>query len=85
MKAACMAVTMTALATMLWGCNPRLRVDPITVEPIKVDVDVNVRLDERLDQFFAFEEDVPVEESEDPGAGVTVGDTAVARNFMEVP
>jgi hypothetical protein len=31
-------------------------VKPIRVEPIHITVDVNVRIDRELDQFFAFEE-----------------------------
>jgi hypothetical protein len=34
-------------------------VKPIRVEPIHITVDVNVRIDRELDQFFAFEEQIP--------------------------
>jgi hypothetical protein len=33
-------------------------VKPIRVEPIHITVDVNVRIDRELDQFFAFEEEL---------------------------
>ena len=45
------------------GCiEHRIKADPIEVKPIKVEpihitVDVNVRVDRQLDQFFAFQED----------------------------
>ncbi|HWP39668.1 MAG TPA: hypothetical protein VNL70_01995 [Tepidisphaeraceae bacterium] len=34
----------------------RVSVDPIEVRPIHVVVDVNVRIDRELDEFFAFED-----------------------------
>ncbi|WP_428939818.1 hypothetical protein [Fontivita pretiosa] len=34
----------------------RVSVDPIEVKPIHVVVDVNVRIDRELDEFFAFED-----------------------------
>ena len=33
-------------------------VKPIRVEPIHITVDVNVRIDRELDEFFAFEEEL---------------------------
>lgn len=75
MKKASMMASLTVLAALPWGCNPRLRVDPITVEPIHVTMDINVRLDERLDKFFAFEDEIPVGESRVPDAGATTPDT----------
>ena len=36
----------------------RVAVEPIEVKPIHITVDVNVRVDRELDQFFAFEEEV---------------------------
>ena len=33
-------------------------VRPIEVKPIHITVDVNVRIDRQLDEFFAFEEEV---------------------------
>ena len=38
-----------------------VEVKPIRVEPIHITVDVNVRVQERLDRFFAFEEEVEQE------------------------
>jgi hypothetical protein len=34
-------------------------VRPIEVKPIHITVDVNVRIDRELDNFFAFEEEAP--------------------------
>jgi hypothetical protein len=34
----------------------RVQVDPIEVKPIHLTVDVNIKIDRELDQFFAFEE-----------------------------
>lgn len=47
-----LAVSLLALAT---SCA-RVSVDPIEVKPIHVVVDVNVRIDRELDEFFAFED-----------------------------
>jgi hypothetical protein len=38
--------------------NSQVDVRPIEVKPIHITVDVNVRIDRQLDQFFAFEEQV---------------------------
>jgi hypothetical protein len=35
-----------------------IEVKPIRVEPIHITVDVNVRVQERLERFFAFEEEL---------------------------
>ena len=35
-----------------------IEVKPIKVEPIEITVNVNVRVQERLEHFFAFEEEV---------------------------
>lgn len=34
----------------------------VTVDPIHVTVDVNIKVDRELDSFFAFEEEIPVEQ-----------------------
>jgi hypothetical protein len=36
--------------------SSKVDVRPIEVKPIHITVDVNVRIDRQLDQFFAFEE-----------------------------
>jgi hypothetical protein len=36
-------------------------VQPIRVEPIHMTLDVNIRVDRELDQFFDFEEDVVID------------------------
>ena len=48
-------------------------VRPIEVKPIHITVDVNVRIDRQLDEFFAFEEEV-----ETPAAGPTSAPSAGA-------
>ena len=58
MNRALIPAATAVLGTLLWGCNPHVRVDPIKVEPIEATVNVNVRLDKRLDQFFAFEDTI---------------------------
>ena len=48
-------------------------VRPIEVKPIHITVDVNVRIDRQLDEFFAFEEEV-----ETPAVGPTTAPSAGA-------
>ncbi len=49
-------------------------VRPIEVKPIHITVDVNVRIDRQLDQFFAFEEEVekPAPPATAPAAALEV-------------
>ena len=61
-----------ALAAVLSGCiqhrvkSEPIEVKPIKVEPIHITVDVNVRVQERLERFFAFEEEVELESQPQP-------------------
>ena len=50
-----------AVAASCARLDTRSEVDvkPIEVKPIHITVDVNVRIDRELDEFFAFEEEVP--------------------------
>lgn len=51
----------------LAGCSRHtIDVQPIRVEPIHMTLDVNIRVDRELDQFFDFEEDVTVETATQP-------------------
>ena len=86
MKTALRAASVAGLAALLCGCNPRVRVDPIVVEPIHVTMDINVRLDERLDRFFAFEEEILPGDPElaEEGAAEAEDDPA-ASSSVEVP
>lgn len=44
------------------GCTShRVHVDPVEVRPIHMTVDINIKIDRELDQFFEFEDDIPVE------------------------
>ena len=47
------------IATMgvaaLSGCGPTVQVAPITIQPITITVDINIRIDRELDNFFAFQ------------------------------
>ena len=57
------SLAVIATATLLGGCI-RHQVDPIEVKPVRVEpihitVDVNVRVDRELDEFFDFQEQAP--------------------------
>jgi hypothetical protein len=41
------------------GCTRhRVEVAPIEVKPIHMTVDINIKVDRELDEFFAFEEEI---------------------------
>ena len=50
------------------GCNTRheVAVEPMEVKPIHITIDVNIRVDKALDDFFDEIDDVSAE-SENPG------------------
>ena len=54
-----LAVACSACARL--DTRSEVDVKPIRVEPIHITVDVNVRIDRELDQFFAFEEEMEPE------------------------
>ena len=65
-----MAVGLLSLAALASGCAHRVTVDPIAVEPIYLTVDITLKIDRELDQFFDFQDEpLPVVEPEaaDPG------------------
>jgi hypothetical protein len=67
------AVFMTA-----GGCTQHtIEVKPIKVEPIQVTLDINIRVDRELDEFFSFEDEI---DQTMPGASSsgTVSDVGVS-------
>lgn len=56
-KAMTATASLTAVALLAASCQP-VQVEH-KVEPIHVTIDVYHRVDERLDEFFEFEENVP--------------------------
>jgi hypothetical protein len=54
MRYANWTTTLVALFLILPSCA-RVTVDPIEVKPIHMTLDVNLKIDHELDQFFAFE------------------------------
>jgi hypothetical protein len=56
------------------GCKHTIAVEPIEVKPIHLTLDVNLKVDRELDEFFDYEDEsgstlpatMPVEESDDP-------------------
>ena len=41
---------------MLTSCTHKVKVDPIKVEPIYVTMDIRIRVDRDLQDFFSFED-----------------------------
>ena len=56
LTAAATATAGTALLGSAAGCSPKVSVEPIEVKPIHITMDVNIRVQRELDQFFAFED-----------------------------
>lgn len=54
-----------AAALLLASCSPTVRVKIDNDKPIHIVMDINVRLDRQLDDFFDFENEAP---SPDAGA-----------------
>jgi hypothetical protein len=70
-----MAAAALAAAGLLAGCQPRIKLDPIKIEPVQITMDINIRVDKQLDQFFDFEG--PAAQG---GAGGTTNATGKAKN-----
>jgi len=51
---------------MLAPSCARVHVDPVEVKPIHIVLDVNIRVDHELEQFFSFENNAPRESSTQP-------------------
>ena len=56
--AAAMPLLVVAASCARLDTTSQVDVKPIEVKPIHITVDVNVRIDRELDNFFAFEEEV---------------------------
>ena len=52
-------LVLVAAVTGVAGCQHRVTVDPIRVEPLYVTLDIRLRVDDELDDFFDFEEPQP--------------------------
>jgi hypothetical protein len=57
-----LASAAAAVASLAAGCNPHVQVEGGD-KPIKIDMTVTLKVDQQLDQFFAFEK-----KYEQPGA-----------------
>jgi hypothetical protein len=65
-----LCLSLVAMALLLPGCNTthKVTVEPIEVKPIHMTVDINLKVDRQLDDFFDFEEEFEAEaESEEGG------------------
>ena len=54
------ATTLAGLAALalLAGCTRHtVRLEPIEIKPIHITMDINIKIDRELDQFFDFEEE----------------------------
>lgn len=55
MKVTMMTLALGTLLLALWGCQTshRVEVAPVEVKPIHITIDVNVKVDKELDDFFS--------------------------------
>ena len=56
---------------LLAGCTHRVKVDPIKVEPIHVTMDIHLKVDRELEDFFSFEQAIEEELEERAETGST--------------
>lgn len=68
-------VLLTGVAT---GCTQHR----VTVDPIYATIDINIKIDNRLDEFYAFEDELEEELDEEPeesssSTGIVTGETGV--------
>lgn len=71
-RLAAMGLAAVALAA---GCTHRVEVAPIEVKPIHLTLDITLRVDRELEDFFAFEEEFQpeaLEEDRPPAAPATL-------------
>ena len=60
-----MATTFTAaaaaalLCAMIAGCKHTIAVEPIEVKPIHLTLDINLKVDRELDEFFDYQDQAP--------------------------
>lgn len=54
-------LTLCTALLMAWGCSTshRVEVAPVEVKPIHITIDVNVKVDKELDDFFSDIDDAP--------------------------
>jgi hypothetical protein len=68
---AAMAVALAASSCARLETENKVDVRPIEVKPIHITVDVNVRVDRELDNFFAFEDQATTKPATRPAAAPT--------------
>lgn len=79
-----LAATPVALLVFASACarldtKSEVDVKPIEVKPIHITVDVNVRIDRELDEFFEFEDDAATKPAAAPTTTTTTPDAGSAQ------
>ena len=63
-----------AVTGILAACvSHSVEVEPVEIKPIHVTMDINLRVERELTDFFSFEEEVKEQIGEDGSAGTTEG------------
>jgi len=71
-----------ALPAGLAGCKHTIAVEPIEVKPIHLTLDINLKVDRELDEFFEFEDEVVGPTTTAPAA-TAPGSRPPAANLQE--
>ena len=58
------------------GCTPHVAIDPIKVEPIHIMMDVNLKVDHELDEFFSYQKNSTTQPATDATTNPTQPTTA---------
>lgn len=54
----------------LCGCTHNVTVEPVELKPIHLTMDLNIKVQRELDDFFDFEEAAPTEPAEEDSSAV---------------
>lgn len=69
----CVASALLIAAASIGGCTHTVKVEPIEIKPIYINVDVRIRLERELDDFFSYQD-------EPSTAATTTAPTAETEN-----
>jgi hypothetical protein len=61
MRGLAAVIATLAVAT---SCKHTVKVEPVRIEPIHLTVDLNIKVDRKLDEFFAYDEEASEQHDE---------------------
>lgn len=69
----CLAIALGCAALSCFGTH-KVKVEPVEVKPIHMTIDINVKVDRELDEFFDFEDELSGDEARPGETGETTTD-----------